>query len=377
MRFILQRYLAANFLLPLVVSTLFFVIFLLTFDMFRLTSVLMSRDIGAGFILGLMMDLALTFIPLAVPLATFFSVMFCVGKLSGDSEYIALRAAGMKKGTIYLPFFIISIVVALTANIMAENLTPYTNRDFKKKIQFLTSSGILSEIKEGQFFTYIPKVTLFAVKVKKKGERLEQVFLRLQEENDSEKIIFAQKGALIYERNTDTLIESLKLELFHGHIITKKSKGEEVEKILFESYYLPISQNKFSTRITPKETMLNRQELAEVIKMPLKKAKKKYRFDERDMFNAQYEYWNRKNVPLLVILFTFLGFSLGVKENRGKGKNSALIGLVTLILYYTMMFSLISLARSEKVPLIFSMIFPNIMLLSIAIYYYRKLDWQG
>ncbi len=376
MRLLLQRYLAAQFILPLLVSLLFFVGFLLTFELFRLTGLLMSRDIGIGFLGQLLGNLALSFIPLALPLSTFFSIMFCMSKLSTDSEYIAMRAAGMTKGRLLTPFILTSLLLGVSMNMLSQEVIPYTNREFRRQLNFLTSSGLLSQIKAGQFFTAINGITLFPQTVSPDGRNLTGVFLHFRE-SDGERVIMAKRGELLYERDSAQLVEKLTLKLFDGGITTAKKNFGELEKILFESYTLPISQNRFSDRIAPKETMLNQKELAEVMVMDPDLALKRYDFNQRDLFNVNYEFWNRRNIPIVCILLTFLGFSLGVKENRGKGRNAAVWGLLCLIAYYTSFFGMVGMAKSGKIPVMLSLLGPNLLLFSLGLYFYRKLDWQS
>lgn len=376
MRLLLQRYLAANFILPLVVSVVFFVMFLLTFELFRLTALLMSRDISVGFLLGLMGNLALTFIPLALPLATFFSMIFCLNKLSTDSEYIAMRAAGLTKGRLFAPFLIVSLLMATSVYFLNQQIIPYTNREFKRQVNFLTSSGLIASIKAGQFFTAIPGITMFPATVSSDGRDLGDVFLHVKEEQ-GERVIMARRGELIYDRDSKTLIEKLTLNLYDGGITTSKNSHADVEKILFQSYSLPITQNKFSDRISPRETMLGKDELAAVIKMTPEEAKAKYKFNNKDMFNAMYEHWNRRNTPLVCLLLTFLGFGLGVKENRGKGRNSALWGLGSLLLFYGLFFALVGMARKGNIPVPVAMAIPDLALFVLGLNFYRKLDWQS
>lgn len=376
MRLILQRYLAANFVLPLVVSVVFFVCFLLTFELFRLTSLLMSRDITVLFMVSLMGNLALTFIPLALPISTFFSMVFCLNKLSTDSEYIALRAAGLTKDRLFLPFLLVSLLMATSVFFLNQHVIPYTNREFKRQVNFLTSSGLLASIKAGQFFTAIPGITLFPANVSSDGRDLSEVFLHVKEAT-GERVIMARKGELDYQRDSKKLVEKLTLNLFDGSIIGTKKDDQEIEKILFKSYSLPISQNKFSDRISPRETMLDRNELAAAIKLTPDELKKKYKFNNKDIFNANYEHWNRYNTPIVCVLLTFIGFGLGVKENRGKGRNSALWGLGSLILFYGVFFALVGAARKGTIPIPLAMGIPDAILLILGIHFYRKLDWQG
>src|SRR5690606_7692772 len=125
---------------------------------------------------------------------------------------------------------------------------------------------LLAGIKEGQFFTLIPSLTLFASKSTKYGRNLEEVFLHLQENPTSSKVIFAQKGELLFERSSENLSEKLTLTLYDGNIVGQK-EGMDIEKILFSKYVFPVSQKQFDDRFSIKETMLTSKELEGVLTM--------------------------------------------------------------------------------------------------------------
>lgn len=362
--------------MPLVVSTVFFISFLLTFELFRMTELLVTRDISFWFILGLVGNIALTFVPLCLPIATFFSTIYCVNKLSNDSEYIAMRAGGLTKIRILLPFLVVAGALSLSVYQMNQTLIPQSNKEFRRKITYLTSSGLLAGIKEGQFFTMIPKLTLFASKSTKYGRNLDEVFLHLKESPSKEKVIFAKKGELIFDRNPDTLTEKLTLTLYDGNIIGQE-QDTDIEKILFRKYVFPVSQSQFDNSVSVKETMLTSAELAGVTKMTAKQAEEKYKFNKKEFFNAKYEFWNRKNGALICFIFCFLGFTLGVSGNRGKGKNSGLMGLLCLIIYYGVFFGLVGVAKKETIPIQLAVFLPAMIMTGIGIKFYRKLDWQS
>ena len=117
MKLLIQRYLSAQFIMPLVVSTVFFICFLLTFELFRLTELLITRDISLWYTAGLIGNIALTFIPLSLPIAVFFSTIYCLNRLSGDSEYIAMRAAGLTKERILIPFLLVAALLSVSAGL--------------------------------------------------------------------------------------------------------------------------------------------------------------------------------------------------------------------------------------------------------------------
>lgn len=377
MKLLIQRYLAAQFILPLIVSTIFFICFLLTFELFRLTEMLVTRDISLWFILGLLGNLGLSFIPLSLPIATFFSTIFCLNRISADSEYIAMRAGGLTKSRILLPFLVVAGILTASVYQLNQTIIPESNKEFRKKVVYLTSSGLLAGIKEGQFFTMIPKITLFASKATKYGRKLEEVFLHIKEDGDQERVIFSKKGELLFERDSSNLTEKLTLILFDGNIVGGRNSGESLEKINFQKYTFPITHAQLGDRFSLKETMLSSKELGGLLKMTPEEAQKRYNFNKREFFNAKYEYWNRKNGALIVFIFCFLGFTLGVSGNRGKGRNSGLLGLGCLILYYGIYFSLVSSAKNGSIPIPVAVFLPATVLTFVGFRFYRKLDWQS
>jgi lipopolysaccharide export LptBFGC system permease protein LptF len=374
---ILLRYLAAQFILPLVLSVTFFVSFLLTFELFRLTSLLVSRDVSVIFMLRLIGDLAVTMIPMALPISIFFSLIYCLGKLCQDSEYIAIRAAGYSKQQILKPFLIIGLIMSVTYYFVVQEIVPYASKDVKARVQFLTSAGMLSALKSGQFLTAIKNLTMFATDAGVKGKGMKEVFIQYKEDKTKDKkLIFANEGDLIFKRDNQTLIETLTLVLRQGNIITVDDVGN-VEKILFKEYLLPLKQKNFSQKIGVKETMMNSAQLAEARALSPSEAKKRYNFDSKEIANTNFEYWNRKNGPILIVLMTFLGFCLGIKGNRGKNSNSVLIGIGALVLFYSIYFALIGMAKKNVMPMPVAMLVPDLILFLIALKFYRKLDWQS
>lgn len=368
---------AAQFIMPLVVSTVFFICFLLTFELFRLTELLVTRDISPWFIGGLIGNIALTFIPLSLPIAVFFSTIYCLNRMSSDSEYIAMRAAGLTKGRILLPFLVVAALLSVSVYHLNQNLIPHSNKEFKRKVNYLTSSGLLAGIKAGQFFNLIPGLTLFATKSTKYGRNLEEVFLQIKDQKtNDDRVIFAARGELVFERDASSLVEKLTLTLFDGNIIGQNDKNE-IEKIIFDKYIFPVSQSQFKDRFSVKETMLSSQELEGVLTMTFEQAEKKYRFNKKEFFNAKYEFWSRKNGALIIFVFCFLGFTLGITGTRGKSKNAGFIGILCLIVYYGLFFSLVSLANKEKIPVQLAVFFPASVMGMMGIYFYSKLDWQS
>lgn len=386
---VVQRYLAANFIAPFVLATSFFVTFLLTFQLFRLVRIVTNKGVELTAIFELMGHIAISFLPMAVPLSALFATIFTLNKLSEDSEVVAMRSFGLQKSDLLVPFVILGIFISSMIFVLNRNLIPHSKTQFKNTVIKLTSQGSMTEIKSGQFFTSIPNVTLFAEKVFDGGTKLQDVFI-LKKTKNVEQVIFAKRGALIKQPVGRLRTPSLRLHLEDGNIVKIEDKEGALEKVLFMEYDFPVVSGGALPGFVTKDSMRSNAELKRVIS---KRKKKLSEFAKKDKLSSnevnerngildrlpksELEYWSRFNTPLQVLIFIFLGFSLGIKRGRGKTKSSGSLGLFYLLGYYILFFGGVSVARKGAVPPYAVVFLPTVLSVFLGTYLYRKLDWQS
>ncbi len=381
------RYLASTFLPPFVLGFVFFVAFLITFYMFRIIGLIVNKGVDVLTVLTMVMNLSVSFFPLAVPLAAFFATIYTLNKLSEDSEIIAMRSFGMTKLRIYMPFLLSSLLIAFTVHSLYSVFIPKANAAFKNTIVKLTSAGMLTSIKSGQFFTDIPNATLFAEEVSDDGNNFKEVFLHLLDKSKTEqRIIFAHSGSLIKVYADQWHAPNLRLHLNEGNIIKMDETGKQVEKILFKEYDFPVFNSDFATTLLDKDSMKTNAELVKIIETKrikysdaLKEKKEANVIKDLKLtyFRTQVELFSRYATVPQIILFIFLGFSLGIKRGRGGSGNNSARALIFLISYYILYFFLISLAQGGKLDPAVANFGPSVLLFFIALHFYKRLDWAG
>jgi len=353
--------------------------------MFRIISLIVNKGVDVLTVLGMVSNLSVSFFPLAAPLAVFFATIYCLNKFSEDSEIIAMRSFGLSKFKIYYPFFIVSFLIGLVIISLSSVYIPKANSNFKNTIVKLTSSGMLTSIKAGQFFTDIPNATLFAESVSEEGDNFEEVFLHVKDnEGLVQRIIFAKKGSLIKLYADNWHAPSLRLHLSDGNIVKIDKKGTEIEKVLFKEYDFPVFNADFTMTSLNKDSMKTNKELRIAIeerKVNLKNALNIDPGSKKEMAKsiakAEIEYQSRILPLPQIILFVFLAFTLGIKKGRGKGTNNTVRALASLLGFYALYFLLVSLAQKGTIPTMASSLIPLFVILGIGIFYYRKLDWIG
>ena len=385
----LQLYLAASFIPPFVLSLFFFLFFLLTGQLFKLIQIVVNKDVAWGVIFELLLHIMISFLPMAIPLSTLFATIYCLNKLSGDSEIVAMRSFGLSKGDILRPFILIGLVISIAIFALGRNLIPHSKTLFKNTIIRLTSKGVLTNVRPSNFFTDIPNVVLFAGDVSNRGDNLFDVFIRYMD-NNNERVIIAREGILIRQYFSETQTPTLRLKLTDGNIIKYDKNHRDVEKILFETYDFPIVEGGQQLGFVTKDGMRSNETLSKYIednKAELEKISQKKEQSTHDqgrlehikglLPKAQIEYWGRFNTPLLCLVFIFLGPGLGIKGGRGKERNTTLIAIVLTVCYYALFFAGISVAKTGLLPAWPVVFLPTLLIGLLAVKYYRNVDWQA
>lgn len=393
---ITQRYLAATFIPPFVLSTLFFVSFLLIFQMFRLIKIVINENVSFLTVLELIFHIGVSFLPMAFPLAALFSIIYTMNKMSEDSEIVAMRSFGVTKQQLFAPFLVLGLMISVTIYVLNAELIPYSRSTFRNMVIKLTSDGAMTNIRSESFFTEIPRVTLFAGEVSDDGNQMRDIFIHFRENNnDEQRVIHAQRGALIKRSAGEFSTPTIRMHLERGNMVMTNTKTGEVEKVIFEEYDFPVISSTQAMGFVTKDSMMTNREL----QVDIDETKKKFDdFNEtlatdkaqitadqknqqknlrRDLYRARLQLWTRYNTPIQCLAFIFLGFSLGIKKGRGHSKNSTGLSLALLLGYYAIFFTGVSFIKKGSLIPELGVMLPTMAIVAIAYHYYRKLDWAS
>jgi lipopolysaccharide export system permease protein len=366
---IVQRYLGSNFIIPFVMSSTFFVIFLLIFQLFRITRYVIAKGVAWDIVLELMLHISISFIPMAIPLSALFATIYTLGKLSEDSEIVAMRSFGYSRFRLLVPFIILGLLIAAMVFSLNRNIIPNSKRLFKNAVVKLTSKSLLADIKQGNFFVDIPNVTLFASDKSKDGKVLKNVFINF-DNNSGEKVIMAREGIIIKQQFDRWGSGSLRMRLKDGNIIETTNGESQMRKVLFEEYELPVMDGDLRAGLVTKDGMRTNEELYQILKTtPWEQRKTK------GFIKTQLEFWTRFNTPLQCFAFILLGFTLGIKQGRGRSRSSGALALGIVTIYYVIFFLGISLARKGSAPPALAVFLPTALSFIAAAHFYKRLNW--
>ena len=358
MKRLMQRYLAAHFLGPFLLAVSFLTAFLLAFQMFDVISKVVGKGIGVGRLLDLMGNIALSFTSMALPLACFFSAFYVMGRLSEDSEVVAMRSFGLSFRGIFWPLGIIGILISLVGLTLGMSTVPDARRKFTVELRRISSQGILSEIAAGQFYMGIPQTSIFVEKYH--GQIMQGVMIEQQKKSQESQILFAEQGKLV-----KTPDASIHIRLWPGSIL--KNQNGRWEKISFAEYDFPLVDMSISSR----------RERDSLVSWPELWQRHRDHAQPNYQRRANLEIVNRFKVPVECFMFLLIGFCLGIKKTRGRGRDAGAIGFIFLASYFALYFGLMSLGKKGLIhPWIVGLI-P----LGLTIWWggrlFKRLDWQS
>ncbi len=334
--------------------------------------------------------IAVSFLPLSIPLAAYFGAVYTFNKLSDDSELVAMRSFGLSKTKIFYPLFFVMLVVGFAMYSLNRNIIPVSMKKFKTELVKLTSKGVLNEIKAGQFFVEIPSITLFAENVEKDGTELSKVFIHKRENQSSAfQSIMAEKGELIKEQESEDEVPTLTLQLRNGNMVKVDQHGTEIEKILFAEYEFPIFDQNMKYDFMTKDDMRTSSELRSYIALSesrlqkLKDSKKPQ--DEKGYDSAYYvstiyksklEFWSRMNIVLQILIFVLIGFCSGIKKGRDRTNYAGLKGFAIIMIYYILFFTGVSLTKKGQLMPEITVFAPTLIALLLSLKMFKNLDWS-
>lgn len=129
---LLERYLFGQMLTPVLTGVAGGTLLLLVGRLFTLAERLVEGSVPPLTVLRLLVLDLPEMVVLGMPIAAFFATMLTLGKLSGNSEITAMRAAGIPFTRIFRPLLLVGLLMSLSAFWISNVLLPASKREIRQ-----------------------------------------------------------------------------------------------------------------------------------------------------------------------------------------------------------------------------------------------------
>ena len=315
-----------------------------------------------------------SFLVLSFPMAVLLSTLLSYGKLSANSELLALRSLGIKVTRIIAPAITISLFMTGLTFYFNDNLVPNSNKLAESTLR----SGIGSSFNQGKsknniIFTRKGSRIDSTNKQTKINTFLTHIFYASRFENnimrevtvldfsrENIKQILTASSAIFDKNNSSWIFKD-------GSIVSTDPKGQTTS-IKFKQYMYPFVEGPLDLAKVPKDAS----------DMSLKEALEAERIykkigDLKQIRKIQVRIQEKFTLPCACLVFGLIGSILGCKSNLRSSKSQGFGLSVLLILgYYVMSFISSSFGVKGLLPPIIAAWFPVISSLSGSFYFLRR-----
>lgn len=395
---ILTRYILKEMVGPTLLGFAFYTSIMLMQQLFAMAGLIIRRSLDASVVGKLMLMAIPHVIVLTVPMSLLFGILIAVGRLSSDSEIIAMRALGISTRQIYRPVFVFSLVMFAISLYLTNDVLPKGNRQFAALRAELYTSAAETEIKPRVFYKQSEGVMIYVDDTDPLSGRWKGVFVADQRSDDEpepvtpQEIIDANNAQQSRAEQDDDDVAAFSQKGSSQRIVVAESGNLSITKPSGEIWMnLTDAQTHFWDSSRPDRYDLNTN-AAQRLLLPSKEsdfqintaARSLRELNLRELVEQEKELRNSRDrvtynlarveihkkfaFPFACIAFGVLGLPLGITNRRGGKSSGFSLSIAIIIFYYVMINNGEQLAGSGKIPPWVAMWSANIIMLVLGFY---------
>ena len=316
-----------------------------------------------------------SFLVLSFPMAVLLSTLLAYGKLSANSELLALRSLGIKTSRIIAPAIAVSILMTGLTFYFNDNLVPASNKLAESTLRAGIGSSFSSE--EGKdnimFSRYGSRIESATNKPTKTNTFLTHIFYASWFENN------IMQGVTVLDFSRQDIQQILKAKsakfdkensswIFSDGSIVSVDQGGQTTNIQFEKYRYPFVEGPLDLARVPKDAT----------EMSLKQALEAERIYKetgnlKEIRRIQVRIQEKFTLPFACLVFGLIGSSLGSKSNLRSSKSQGFgLSVILILVYYVMSFVFSSFGVKGLLSPIIATWLPVLISMGGGIYFLRK-----
>jgi LPS export ABC transporter permease LptF/LPS export ABC transporter permease LptG len=298
-----------------------------------------------------------TILSLTLPMGVLVGVLIALGRLSADSELIAMSALGMGRRRLLVPVGFLAVSATALTFLMTIWLGPLSVRTLRTVEDRLLAGQASYQVAPRVFDERFPQMVLYVNDIDSAAIRWKGVFLAGTDKGVS-RLTLAEEAIVIADRREG----KLELHLRNGsvHEFSTADPGH-------------YSLSSFRERDLPVEVKPPEGDRASEPGIPGRtmRALWKERQTQRD---ASVEFQRRLSFPFACLAFALLAMPIGARPRRGGRAAGFLITLILITAYYLLFTLGAALARGGAIPIWVGIWSPNVMTAGLGLFLLPRLE---
>jgi len=376
---VLDRYVIRELVSPFCFGGALFTFFLVIDRIYHLTDLVITKGVPFYLVVQLLVFMLPSFLAYTLPMALLVAVLLAGGRLAGDLEIIACKAAGISALRLFRPVLIVAAGVTVVTAGLTLVVNPMASQEFQRQLFKILRARAVSGLTERVFNATFGDVIVYVEDVSTSQVALRGLLVSDERNPKISRIITAREGRLL----TDEDHRRLTLRLMNGAVSEADvlpaapagpgssaggsppaggaASAARYRLTSFSLYDMSLSVDsplRGSVRVEKPEKDLAlsalRARLAELARDPIGRAPFLVEWHKRFAF------------PVAALVFALLAFPLAVRSHRG-GRSIALVGSLGIIVaYYLILTTLENAALRLRLPVALAIWAPNLLFAAVG-----------
>ena len=319
-----------------------------------LTAILFIQQIGryldtvfrgvmpAEFVYGLALALLPTVLVFTIPMAVLCGTIIGLGRMSSDSELIAMRAAGISTWRTLWPALMVGLVATGAAAYLNLVEAPRSQQQFRAVALRSALYKLDSPVEPRTFTNDFPGYVIYVRDGDKEHGQWGRVFIQTQKSDGSTEMMTARAGRI------DSSIEKSELVL-QDAMRTKipaagaKDQSYSVDRLATVRYTFPTGRADLIARMKKADANPDEMSFFELRRYVANSTGVEHR-------EAAIIFHKRLGFALAPLVFSLFGSALALRIRRGSRGFGVLLSLAILIAYYLLTLAGDQAARAGTIP---------------------------
>ena len=349
---ILDRYIVREIFRHAFLGLLVFTFVLFVPQLIRLMELLVRHSGSGTQIAKLFLYIFPGVLIFTIPMAVLVGVLLGLGRMSADSEIIALTALGISRQRMLVPVGVLALTGAAATATLTLWLGPAAFRALRGIETNLLASQASFQVQPRVFDERFPKMVLYVNDISASGTQWHGVFLAEAGEESGSQLTLAENAIVIAEPKQG------KLELhLRGGTTHEVSRGDPDHYSLTD-----FGQSDMPIEVSGLAPLQQR-----ALSNPERPTGELLRENGKNWREARVEFHRRLAFPFACLVFALVAVPLGSQPRRGGRAAGTLLSVLLIGLYYSLSVTGAGLAREGKLSPGMGIWLANIALTGLAL----------
>lgn len=365
----IKIYIAREVVTPFILGIILFTFVLLLSRLLKLIELIVDKGVPFTEIFGIFASLMPSFFVITVPLSFLLAIIIAFGRLSADSEVVAMKAAGFSLYQLAQPVIILSFFVCLFTAALTLYGEPYGRASLRQQLIDMAYSKAAVAISPQVFNEEIEGLVLYANNVDSETGKLMGVFISDNRMGETPSVITAQKGLIYPDRVDGKLL--MHLEQGSIHRLQQRNGEESYQLVHFDRYDINLSLSEKGS--TGEKKALKTQEMTTAQLLEQIDQDK-----EQKNIDHAVELLERLILPFSPLIFSLIAIPLGIRSHRSNKGGGFAVSLFVFLTYYLLLSMSKTMVIENGWPLFITMISPTILffLFSLTLFYFAAKEQE-